>query len=174
MAFHRPIMLIALAAGLSACQTTGSTAGSTTGSTSYKWPSFQAGLKPGPSTSPVKAKLSSVSLTPAAEKTAPERAAFGGVWEGWMCRDRVVDAKIAVREVSNAGATVDYATGAQSFGNANFTVATRFAGDVLKGTFPNGAGLILGMRSDGHMNIRYDAQNWCTGILRQVKSLPKS
>jgi hypothetical protein len=45
---------------------------------------------------------------------------------------------------------------------------------VLRGTFGNGVDLILGMRSDGNMNVKYDAENWCTGILGNVRPLPKT
>ncbi|WP_028795342.1 hypothetical protein [Thalassobaculum salexigens] len=153
---------------LAACQTT-------SGSTTYSWPSFQSGLRLGPSSSPVKAELPPVKLTPAAPTITPAHAAYGGIWEGWMCRDRVVDLKIAVTEVTDAGATVSYASGSTSFGSFEHPpITARFSGDVLRGTFRNGVDLILGMRSDGNMNVKYDAENWCTGILRNTAPLPKA
>ena len=153
---------------LAGCQTTGS-------STTYSWPSFQSGLRPGPSSSPVKAELPPVKLTAAAPAIVPAHAAYGGVWEGWMCRDRVVDLKIAVTDVTDAGAIVVYASGSKSFGAFEHPpITARFSGDVLRGTFGNGVDLILGMRADGGMNVKYDAESWCTGILRSVTPLPKA
>ncbi|WP_260295231.1 hypothetical protein [Sedimenticola hydrogenitrophicus] len=168
------LSLLSTALLLAACQTTGTR---TTDSTTYRWPDFQQGLIPGPSNSPVKAKMPSVSLTPIANKMTSERAAFGGVWEGWMCRNKVVDVKVAVRELTNEGAMVDYASGAQSFGSFNITLSAQFSGDVLRGTLPSASGrpdLILGMRSDGHMNVKWDnGTNWCTGVMERTASLPK-
>ena len=138
----------------------------------YKWPADQAGLTPGPSKSPVKAKMPTKKLTPAVEGTAPERAAFGGVWEGWMGRNRQTDIKVAVRLVTNKGAKVDYSVGSSSFGKFNITIRSRFVGDILRGTFPNGARLILGMRSDGHMNVKYDGGGVPTGIMQRTQAPP--
>lgn len=153
---------------LTACQTTG-------GSGPYSWPSFQSGLRPGPSSSPVKAALPTVNLTPAATTVAASHAAYGGVWEGWMCRDRVVDLKIAVTDVTDTGATVSYASGSTSFGSFEHPpITARFSGDVLRGTFQNGVDLILGMRADSNMNVKYDAESWCTGVLRNTTPLPKA
>ena len=123
----------------------------------------------------MKAELPPVKLAPAAPSIAPAHAAYGGVWEGWMCRDRVVDLKIAVTDVTDTGATVAYASGSKSFGSFEHPpITARFSGDVLRGTFGNGVDLILGMRSDGNMNVKYDAENWCTGILGNVRPLPKT
>ena len=138
----------------------------------YKWPAYQAGLTPGSSNSPVKAKLPTKKLTSAVEGTAPERAAFGGVWEGWMGRNRVIDIKVAVRMVTNKGAKVDYSVGSSSLGKFNTTISARFVGDILRGTFPNGARLILSMRSDGHMNVKYDRGGGPTGIMQRTQAPP--
>ena len=91
-----------------------------------------------------------------------------------MCRDKVVDVKVVVLDLTNDGATVHYASGAKSFGNFKTKIAARFSRDVLTGTFPNGADLVLGMRPDGHMNVKYDTDRWCTGIMQRTKSLPTS
>ena len=139
----------------------------------YKWPAYQAGLTPGPSNSPVKAKMPSTKLTPSVEGTAPERAAFGGVWEGWMGRNKVIDIKIAVRMVTNEGAKFDYSVGSRRIGKFNTTISARFVGDILRGTFSNGASLILSVRSDGYMNVKYESSGGSpTGIMQRTQAPP--
>ena len=145
-------------------------------SSAYQWPAFQAGLRTGSSNSPVKAKPPTLSLAPAAVGTSADRAKFGGVWEGWMCRHRSADVKLAVTKVTNEGAEVEYASGSERFGAYDHTMSTRFDGDVLRGEFPDEAELILGMRPDRHMNVKFDrpGRNWCTGIMQRTQAPPES
>ena len=145
-------------------------------SAAYEWPTFQAGLKLGPSSSPVKALPPTLPLAPAAVGTSADRAKFGGVWEGWMCRRRRMDVKIAITNLTNEGAEVEYASGSERFGAYNHTMSTLFESDVLRGEFPNGAQLILGMRPDGHMDVKFDrpGRNWCTGIMQRTQAPPES
>ena len=96
----------------------------------------------------------------------------GTVWEGWMGQNKVIDIKIAVRMVTNKGAEVDYSVGSRSIGKFNTTISARFVEDILRGTFPNGARLILSMRSDGHMNVKYDGGNVPTGIMQRTQAPP--
>ena len=93
-----------------------------------------------------------------------------------MCRRRVVDLKIAVTKVTNEGAEVEYSSGSERFGAYNHTMSTYFDGDVLRGEFPNQIQLILGMRPDGHMNVKFDRPegNWCTGIMQGTQAPPES
>ena len=161
------VVFLATFVSLAGCQATEMS------SSSFHWPDYQAGLAPSASNSTIKAMLPPVMLAPAADKTAPELAAFGGVWEGWRCPNKAVDTKIAVREVTNDGATVDYAAGG-SFGTSNAMIAVRYSGDVLRGTINIGGStldFILGMRSDGHMNVKIGP---CTGIMRQTEAPPKN
>ena len=144
----------------------------------FKWPGFQPNLRTGPSNSPVKARPIEISLTPAADGTPSQRAVFGGTWNGWMCRNRTFDVKLAVAEVDIEGARIEYSVGSERSGTFAATITARFDGDVLRGPFPRGAAeLIVGMRPDGHMNIKYSrlkGDGWCTGIMQRVKSLPGS
>ena len=167
MAMKPALASVAAVLLLAACQTT-------SGSTTYSWPSFQSGLRPGLSSSSVKAELPPIKLTPANPAIDPTHIAYGGEWKGWMCRNRAVDLQIAITDVTDEGATVSYASGSKSFGAFTHPpITAHFSGDVLRGTFNNGVGLILGMRPDGNMNVKYDSDNWCTGILRNVTPLPK-
>ena len=137
----------------------------------YRWPDFQARLRAGPSNSPVKAKTPALQVVPAAAGTPAELAKFGGAWEGWMCRNRSADLKFVVTKVMREGAEIGYAYGSKRFGNFNRTLSGRFEGDVLRARFPNGAELILGMRDDGHMNVKFERLERnvrCAGILRRA------
>ena len=163
------IVFLAAFVSLAGCQTTEMSSGP------YDWPDYQAGLAPGASNSPVKAMLPRVMLEPAADETAPERAAFGGVWEGWLGRDKTIDIIVAVRKVTNNGAKVDYSVGSASFDKYNTTISSRFVGDTLQGTFGNGARLILSVRSDGHMNVKYELGSAApTGIMQRTQAPPST
>ena len=140
-------------------------------SSAYQWPDFQARLRAGPSNSPVKAETPTLQVVPAAEGTPAGLAKFGGAWEGWMCRNRSADLKFVVTKVTRDGAEIGYAYGSKRFGNFGRTLSARFDGDVLRARFPNGAELILGMREDGHMNVKFlrpQGKGWCTGILARA------
>ena len=143
-------------------------------SSAYKWPDFQAGLKAGPSNSPVKAKPPTLPPVPAAAGTPAGPASYGGVWEGWMCRRKSVDLKLAISNVTSEGAVIEYSYGSKRFGNINRMLSGRFDGDVLRARLPNGADLIFGMRDDGHMNLKWERSErnaWCTGILARSRAL---
>ena len=143
-------------------------------SAAYQWPDFQARLRPGPSRSPVKAEPPTLRMLPAAAGTPAELASFGGVWEGWMCRKRSVDLKVAVTGVTGERAEIEYSYGSKRFGTFNRLLSARFDGDVLRASFPNGAELILGMRDDGHMNVKWERSErnaWCTGILARAGAI---
>ena len=140
-------------------------------SAAYQWPDFQARLRPGPSNSPVKAERPTVRIVPAAAGTPAVLASYGGVWEGWMCRKKSVDLKLAITSVTSAGAEVEYGYGSKRFGNFNRMLSARFDEDVLRARFLNGAELILGMRDDGHLNVKWERSErnaWCTGILARA------
>ena len=143
---------------------------------SFEWPSFQASLKPGPSASSAKAKPPTLPLTPAATGTPDDRANYGGLWEGWMCRDQIRDVKVAISNVTSEGAQVEYRTRDDKYGAFNATLSVKFKGDVLQGLPKNAAYLTFGLRPDGHMNVKYEVPNrwWCSGILRRTQAPPKS
>lgn len=166
--------LILLSLIVVSCKTTENAGGS------YSWPNFQSGLRPGLSTSPLKAEFSGeVVLTSAEPGTPEEYAAYGGIWEGWMCRDAIVDAKVAISNITATGASINYASAAETWrsiyagGVFNRSTSASFEGDTLQGTLAKGVNLILGMRPDGHLNVKweqYTKGNWCTGILKKTKS----
>lgn len=143
-----------------------------------EWPSFQPRLDPGPSNSPVKATRPTLSLSPAAADTREERSEYGGLWEGWMCRDKVRDVVVAVARVTNEGAEVEFSTGNKRWGKFSSTLSMKFdeSGEVLCGTFPSEQALMLGMRGDGHMNVMWahPGRWWCSGIMRRTQVPPAS
>lgn len=165
---RKPLTLFLLGSTLllAACQTSGTT-----------WPDFQAGLRPGPSSSPVKAVLpADLALAPPAATDAV-KADYAGVWEGWMCADATNDIKIAVVAVDDQGATLEYAAGATSFGQFNQRLSARFVEDqsLLRAQFTRGDLLFLAKRPDGHLDVRFNNWRggmWCTGILERTRTAP--
>lgn len=143
----------------------------------YQWPEFQPNLKAGPSNSDVKAKPPRMTLSPAAVGTSSERAKFSGYWEGWMCRDKIVDVNVLVTKVTNKGAKVRYAAASEHVKAlkrpVSYIRSARFNGDVLRLRLGEGTEIILGMRPDGYMNIKWDLQRgWCTGIMQRTLAPP--
>jgi len=67
---------------------------------------------------------------------------------------------------------VEYASGSESRGSYSAIITAEFDTYGLKGKLPYGADLILGMRSDGNMNIMIKHKSiWCSGVLKQ-KQIP--
>jgi len=128
---------------------------------------FEAG-----SASGLEAALPAQSLTPAAADTKAAHAAFGGVWAGWLCSGKSVDIKFAVREVTNDGATVVYASASDSFGRYNHTFEARFDGGKLRGRFPDGGAMVFDLRSPDRMTIDYAISHGCSGEAKRQQSLP--
>lgn len=168
--------VFAAAVVLAACQTTGTSGRQAASTETYTWPGYQAGLRMGPSTSRIKADRPHVVLAPAAVGTSAAHAAYGGVWEGWMCQDRTRDVKLVVHSVDESGAQVAYATASSERGKYTDDLAAKFVGDTLRGQFSGGASLVLGMRPDGYMNVKfaYGSRFSCTGILERAARLPGS
>ena len=143
-----------------------------------QWPDFQPRLNPGPSNSPVKAPPPTLPLSQAASGTSAERADYGGLWEGWMCRNKVRDVVVAIARVTNEGAEVEFSTGHKRWGKLSNTLSMKFdeTGDVLCGTFPDETALMLGMRGDGHLNVMWARPGswWCSGIMERTRVSPAS
>lgn len=124
------------------------------------------------STSSVQAELPAQALTPAAPETAAARADFGGIWAGWMCSGKSVDIKIAVRDVTDAGATVAYASASESFGRYNHTFQARFAEGKLRGRFPDGGAMVFDLRGSDRMAVDYAISHGCSGEAVRQEALP--
>ena len=145
----------------------------------YEWPEFQPALRPGPSNTDVKAKPPAMTLSPPAVGTSPDRAKFSGYWEGWMCRDKIVDVNVLVTKVTNKGAKVRYAVASEHVDSLKRRPVSidsaRFKGDVLQ-FGERKTKIILGMRPDGYMNIKWDVtargSGWCTGIMQRTLAPP--
>ncbi len=143
---------------------------------SFEWPEFQARLQPGSSSGSAKAERPTLALTPAAAGTPDDRASYGGLWEGWMCGGRRRDVKVAIANVTSEGAQVEYRTNDDKFPAFDVTLSMEFSGDVLQVVVHNSAYLTLGMRPDGHMNVKFEVPNrwWCSGIMQRTQAPPKS
>ena len=142
----------------------------------YQWPEFQPELQPGPSNTDIKAKPPAMTVSPPAAGTSPERAKFSGYWVGWMCRDKRVDVNVLVTKVTKKGAKVRYAVASEHVGSLKRPVSyirpARFKGDVLRLWLNPQTKIILGMRPDGYMNIKWDAvargSGWCSGVMQRT------
>ena len=101
---------------------------------------------------------------------------YGGLWEGWMCRARFRDVKVAIANVTSEGAQVEYSANDDKYPAFNVTLSMEFDGDVLQELVHNSAYLTLGMRPDGHMNVKFEVPNrwWCSGIMQRSQAPPKS
>ncbi len=133
------------------------------------WPLYQGNIQPSASNSDVKAELpSDVTVTPPGPAIAPRRAAFVGIWNGWMCRRKAVDVKIAITAVTSDDATVSYAVGRKR-GKWGTTTYAKFVDDELKLEFFGGSTVVLRRRPGKILNVKWVsgriANRWCTGIL---------
>lgn len=136
------------------------------------WAGFQKGLKPGESSSPVKAPLpDDVVISAPSGDVAPERRTYSGIWHGWMCRDAICDAKLAVESVSNEGATIVYAFGSEKKGAASERLVAEFVDDELRGRFKSGSLVTYRLRPDGNLDVMWRNQtgDWGAGILTKVQ-----
>ena len=134
------------------------------------WPGFQASLKPGLSTSPKKASLpTDVSITAPGPAVSKDKAAFSGIWHGWMCRNRVCDTKLAVEKITPLGATIVYAFASKRVNPYKTRLKAQWVSGELAGFLPRGrAHIAYAMRSDGNLNVMWrsaDGSSWASGIL---------
>lgn len=122
----------------------------------------------------VVAAFAAVKLT-AASTADITKAAYGGVWQGWLCPKKATDVKVAVDDISDTGATILYAAGNPNFGTYNETMGGGFSEDaaLFSVQFMRGDYIVLGSRADGHLNIHWKHENrFCAGILRNIRPLP--
>lgn len=175
MKFAQGIASFLAVVGLIALQFAGY-ANRTTQASSFEWPKIQSRLSPGSSASSAKAKPPTLALTPAAAGTPDDLARYGGLWEGWMCRGRIRDVKVAIANVTGKGARVEYRTDDDRWPAFGVTLSMEFIGDVLQGTPNDRAYLTFGMRPDGHMNVKYELPGrwWCSGVMQRTRAPPNS
>jgi hypothetical protein len=150
--------------------------------TATDWPLNIANHEPSESNSEIKAELPpGINVTPAARSVPPRRAAFLGIWHGWMCNRKAVDVKIAVTEITGDTAVVAYAVGRKAGQWRTRTIA-RFAGGELQFRLPNESPVALRRRPPKVMEVKWqsarDANRWCAGVLGPrdgdaVAALPK-
>ena len=145
---------------------------------SDEWPEFQPRLDASPSNSQVTAVQPTLPLSPAPTGTAAERAEYGGLWKGWMCRNKACDVAVAVARVTNDGAEVEFSSGDGRYGRFSNTLSMKFeeGGEVLCGEFPSGQALMLGLRGDGQMNVMWahPGKWWRSGIMQRTQAPPAS
>lgn len=134
------------------------------------WPSYMPTLPAAWSESPVAAVLPpDVSVVRPDPALAPERARWGGVWQGWACRAMQCDVRLAVEKLSAAGATVVYA-GASATQTVVERAEGQFVGPELVVRLSTGARLVLRMRPDADLEMslwKPDTQLVAAGVLTQ-------
>jgi hypothetical protein len=133
------------------------------------WPEFQPRLSAGQSNSPVKAPPIKTAISSPADTTDVAKAAYLGKWDGWMCRRRRVDVKVAVSEINDNEAMVAYHVASEQIAPTTQSFTGKFLDGEIVGILPHGRSEItLAMRDDGNLNIRWrnlDREGWCTGII---------
>lgn len=141
-----------------------------------EWPDFQDDLTPGDSSSRIKAVLPrDVSIVPPESSVSAEKAAFIGIWKGWMGRDGTIDHKLVIASVTEEGAMAVYAVASDSVGIGQFSerVGMRFVRGELRGRVCGGAEVAYAMRIDGNLNVKWSGSSsrdyWRTGILSRQR-----
>lgn len=141
------------------------------------WPQDQAKLQPGPSESGFKAPdLSAVQIQAAADDVDPQKAAYLGVWKGYLCStNRSYDVQIAVISVTNDGADYIYSVASTQDGEkgATFPMQGRFVNGNLQRVMTSDAiaGVNLRLRDDGNMDVQWVRRSdgrKCFGVLERV------
>ena len=121
----------------------------------FEWPGYQPTLTPGNSNSRVKAVAPEL-IADATEINIPlEVTQYAGRWEGWMCRNREVDLKLAIYSGSEQITTVAFPRGSVRRGRESEFINTDFDGIRLTGIAPSGAQIFLQIRDDGYMDVRH-------------------
>jgi dienelactone hydrolase len=134
----------------------------------FEWPSFQCGLQPTNSNSPIKAALLKNTISAKAISTKPELTRFLGVWEGWMGVNAHIDVRAAVSDISDQGATIILAQGSNNKGKYQEKLTLKFDNNLLRGIDTAGTKFYFEVRPDGHMNIGWmNEVSWCTGVLQK-------
>jgi hypothetical protein len=127
-------------------------------------------LEPGPSESMVPAALpEGIEIARAPVMLRPEKAAYLGRWRGYMCRGKSFDIRLAVIQVDGVSARLVYAGASLTMTPHVERVTARFVGTALVAGLKDERQITLGLRKDGHMNVRGEKRNWpghwCIGLL---------
>ena len=118
--------------------------------TATAWPSYMPDLVPGSSESSVAAVLPpDVVVKPPGADLAAGKTRWSGLWQGWACRDRACDVRIAIEAVTAEGATVVYAAASEQQAQVTDRSQGRFVGNELHTRLHTGARLVLRLREGG-------------------------
>ena len=119
-----------------------------------------------------------VKVTPPAAGTPQALKEYSGVWDGWMCRARSTDLKVAFTKIGpkSATATVAWAETESTRGSA--TVNLALVGDEFRSSGPDVLykfhlrgfdDVRAGLPVMDVMRVQGDG-SWCNGILRKVSA----
>jgi len=134
------------------------------------WPSYMPDLVAGFSESSVAAVLpADVVITPPEASLPVEKASWSGVWQGWACRSRACDIRVAIESVTTTGATVVYAGVSEQQPQVTDRAQGSFVGSELHAWLHTGARLVLRLRGgmdEMEMSVwRPETQLLAAGVL---------
>jgi hypothetical protein len=137
------------------------------------WPTSQAKMHGKPSSSTTAAELPpDIQITPPEPEVPPALAMLSGTWSGSMCPEWAASVKVAVEQVTPAGANMVYAVANSTAGlkpTSSRIDAVVKQGDELRGKYGQ-AEIALRGRSDGLADIFWSqGSSWCSGVLARMQ-----
>jgi len=134
------------------------------------WPEFMPTLKGGWSNSSVAAQLPpEVLQAPPDNPAASRKTQWAGQWQGWSGRDRSVDYKVVISNVTEGTATIDYAAASSTFTPFYARVNGRFVGDELQAYLAGEATITFRMRASGELEFMWKrGGTWSAGVFTKT------
>lgn len=94
---------------------------------------------------------------------------WAGQWHGWGGRGRSTDYKVVITDVTDIGATIDYAVEGASLAPFYARVNGRFVGDELQGFVGSSATIAFRMRASGELEFLWTlGEAWQAGVFTKV------
>ena len=99
------------------------------------------------------------------------KSKYSGIWEGWMCRKKACDIKVAIEILTSKGGKGVVAIADESSGKWMWRVTFVFLDGELVAHLPNNDTVALLMRSDGNLDIKKSKTDgsWNVGILGRLE-----
>lgn len=134
------------------------------------WPEFMPTLKGGWSNSSVAAQLPpEVLQSPPDNPASAGKAQWAGQWQGWAGRDRSIDLKLVVSNVTDSTAIIDYAAASSTLAPFYQRVNGRFVGNELQAFVAESASIAFRMRASGELEYFWSrGTSWRSGVLTKT------
>jgi len=118
------------------------------------------------------AHFAALALAALVAGAAAAKTAYLGLWEGWMCRNKSYDIKLAVIRVEAETAAIVYAGASLDKAPHVERVTARFVGPALVTDLDDYRRLSLELRRDGHLNVKGEAvpyhDRWRVGVMNRM------